>query len=171
MHDHKSNSEFANTHSRTRQSKFKAFAGTGYSESVDEWSTSPITKPGLFAMVCDAVAKELGYDYFVESFANDESYEFESSADSETDHLSREDTIDMLTLMLLYLTSWTERGSGKQGSEHRQSRKSADWSAIDRLREYGFISCTNEAKSATITEDGEFMAKELLDLFALEHLE
>ena len=42
---------------------------------------------------------------------------------------------------------------------------------IDRLREYGFISCTNEAMSATITEDGEFMAKELLDLFDLGHLE
>ena len=52
----------------------------------------------------------------------------------------------------------------------RKAWKSADWDALVRLCEAGLISCTNKAKSVTLTDDGAKEAELLLSELGLEHL-
>ncbi len=150
-------------------SKFKAFTGTGTREDADAQDDLPPVDPELFDRIYDIVAKELGFDQLVGTLTDDGKRE--PPANPDTEPPKREDIIDMFTLVLFYLTSWTERIGGKQGFEYRRAWKSADWGAIDRLRERGVISCTNKAKSVMITEDGEAVAKELLEMLDLGYLE
>lgn len=62
-----------------------------------------------------------------------------------------------LTLMLMYLTSWKERGG-----ELRRCWKGYDFDILNDLAEHGLISDSGEAKSACLTEDGEREACSLL---------
>ncbi len=83
---------------------------------------------------------------------------------------SREEVIEMFTLALFYLTSWSERIGGKGGSVVRKAWKSADWDALDTLREEGLVSCSNKAKSIVLTDAGMLQAEEFLRALHLEHL-
>lgn len=65
-----------------------------------------------------------------------------------------------LTLMLMYLFSWTERGS-----EARRFWKGFDFDVLDELEERQLITQRRGSKSAYLTEEGARRAKELIDRF------
>lgn len=83
---------------------------------------------------------------------------------------TREEVVEMLTLTLFYLTSWKERIDGKGGPSVRKAWKSADWDALDALREQGLVSCSNRAKSVAITDEGIAQAEAFLCALDLGHL-
>jgi hypothetical protein len=69
-----------------------------------------------------------------------------------------------LTLMLLYLNSWTE----KQPYEYQRSWKGYDFDILNALAEDGDISDSKRSKSVVIYEDGITKAKELLSKYVLD---
>jgi hypothetical protein len=70
-----------------------------------------------------------------------------------------EQNINDLTLLLLYLTSWTEdEGIGK----HHRSWKGYPFDVLNELSEDGFISGSNRAKSVYFTDHGIAKAEELV---------
>jgi len=78
---------------------------------------------------------------------------------------SRENTIKELTLMLLYLNSWTE----KDFSDNcRRSWKNHDFDTLDALAEDDFISDSKRAKSVYLYEGGINKALELLKKYGIE---
>ena len=68
-----------------------------------------------------------------------------------------ETTIQDLTLLLLYLTSWTE-----QHDPTRRSWKGYTFEALDALAQEGYIRNARGSKSAVVTDDGVAQAKRLL---------
>lgn len=52
----------------------------------------------------------------------------------------------------------------------RKAWKSADWGALDYLRECGLVDCSNKAKSVTITPDGEQTARYFLRVLGFDYL-
>ena len=89
---------------------------------------------------------------------------------AEAEPPTRDEVIDVFTLALFYLTSWEERVGGKGGFKLRKAWKSADWGALDRLREDGLVDCSNKAKSVTVTDAGVEEARAFLQALGLEHL-
>ena len=73
-------------------------------------------------------------------------------------------TVKELTLMLLYLTSWTE----KDFYSYQRSWKGYDFDVLNELAEEGCISDSKRSKSVVIYDDGISMAKELLKTYGLE---
>lgn len=70
--------------------------------------------------------------------------------------------IDDLTLMLLYLTSWTEND---QVSTDRRSWKGYDFASLNKLTDKEFLYASSQpshVKSVHFTDEGEKKAKELL---------
>jgi hypothetical protein len=67
-----------------------------------------------------------------------------------------------LSLMLMYLSSWTERPG-----EARRFWKGFAFAVLNQLAEEGLISDSRRAKSAYLTEDGERRARELLAQFGM----
>ena len=67
-------------------------------------------------------------------------------------------TIKDLTIMLLYLTSWTE----KEPYDYQRSWKGYDFDVLNELADEGIVSDSKRVKSVVIYEDGITMAKELL---------
>jgi hypothetical protein len=74
----------------------------------------------------------------------------------------REEAIHDLTLMLAYLTSWTERPN-----ELPRFWKGYDFDVLNALAEQNSISDSRRAKSAYLTEDGVERARRLLAQFGL----
>ena len=70
--------------------------------------------------------------------------------------------INKLTLLLLYLNSWEEKGYYEP--VHR-AWKGYDFGTLDALEEQGFISQSKTAKSVFITDKGIEAAKKLEVLF------
>jgi hypothetical protein len=66
-----------------------------------------------------------------------------------------------LGLMLMYLSSWTERNS-----DARRFWKGFDFGLLDLLADEGLIESTRGAKSAYLTEAGEQQARALLARYA-----
>jgi len=73
-------------------------------------------------------------------------------------------TVKELTMMLLYLTSWTER----EPYAYQRSWKGYDFNILDGLADEGAISDSKRSKSVVIYEDGITMAKNLLVKYGLE---
>ena len=73
-------------------------------------------------------------------------------------------TIKELTLMLLYLTSWTE----KAPYDYQRSWKGYDFGVLNELADEELISDSRRAKSVVIYEDGVVKAKELLVKYGLD---
>ena len=73
-------------------------------------------------------------------------------------------TVKELTLMLLYLTSWTE----KAPYDYQRSWKSYDFDVLNELADEGLISDSKRTKSAVIYEGGVVKAKELLKKYGLD---
>jgi hypothetical protein len=64
--------------------------------------------------------------------------------------------VDEVTLALLYLVMWEERGLGTR------AWKGFDWATMDRLYEKGLIGDPKgKAKSVSVTPEGRKMAEEL----------
>jgi hypothetical protein len=75
---------------------------------------------------------------------------------------NRDDVIQDLTLMLMHLTSWTER----QGDMPR-FWKGYDFDVLDALAQRELISDSRRAKSAYLTEDGVHRARQLLERYGI----
>ena len=73
-------------------------------------------------------------------------------------------TIKELTLMLLYLTSWTENAP----YDYQRSWKGYDFDVLNELADEELISDSRRAKSVVIYEDGVVKAKELLEKYGLD---
>ena len=76
-----------------------------------------------------------------------------------------------LTMMLLYLTRWTEQNLRKLGPGEGvawRAWKGHDWAALDKLQEEGLIALSNKAKSLGLTEAGEEEARRLLRKYGWE---
>ena len=73
-------------------------------------------------------------------------------------------TIKELTLMLLYLTSWTE----KAPYDYLRSWKGYDFDVLNELADEELISDSKRAKSVVIYEDGVAKANELLIKYGLD---
>lgn len=85
--------------------------------------------------------------------------------------MTHDELVAELTLVLFYLTSWTERDEETPDDVGSyQAWKGADWDAIDALRDADLIWCSNKAKSVTITEEGVACAKKLLEEYGLNDL-
>jgi hypothetical protein len=69
-----------------------------------------------------------------------------------------------LTLMLLYLNSWTDRDFGQ---ESRRSWKGYDFDDLNALAEEGYISEGRRSKSVLLYEEGIEKAKELLASYGI----
>ena len=97
-----------------------------------------------------------------------------SQADSAPgSHMTRDEAIQSLLLMVFYLTSWREKGYVDEDGHPVYSNhawKSADWDALDALRDADLVRCSNKAKSLTITEEGMARAEHLLESFGFGHL-
>jgi hypothetical protein len=74
----------------------------------------------------------------------------------------RDEAIHDLTLMLAYLTSWTERPD-----ELPRFWKGYDFDVLNALDDQGLISDRRRAKSAYVTQDGVERARQLLAQFGL----
>jgi len=77
--------------------------------------------------------------------------------------MNHEQNIKELTLMLLYLTSWTE----KEPYTYQRSWKGYDFDVLNELADEGIISDSKRAKSVVIYEEGISMAKELMQKYGL----
>jgi hypothetical protein len=73
-----------------------------------------------------------------------------------------EEHITELTLLLLYLTSWTEKD---YGCEYRRSWKGYDFEVLNQLVETGMIAGSRRSKSIGFTEIGEEKAKKLVEKY------
>ena len=73
-------------------------------------------------------------------------------------------TVKELTIMLLYLTSWTENAP----YSYQRSWKGYDFGILDELADEGFISDSKRSKSIVINEDGVTRAKELLSKYGID---
>ena len=78
--------------------------------------------------------------------------------------MANDQTIKELTLMLLYLTSWTE----KAPYDYQRSWKGYDFDILNELADDELISDSKRAKSVVIYEDGVIRAKELLIKYGLD---
>jgi hypothetical protein len=74
----------------------------------------------------------------------------------------RDEDVQDLSLMLMYLTSWTERPG-----ELRRCWKGYDFDVLDALAEHGLITNSRGAKSAYLTEDGAEQARRLLTRYGI----
>ena len=68
-------------------------------------------------------------------------------------------TINELTLLLIYLTSWQE---DTDLTKVQRSWKGYSFGALDELNEEGYIDGSKYAKSVYLTEEGLSKAKELM---------
>src|ERR687887_675766 len=81
-----------------------------------------------------------------------------AAGDSGGEQLTMSDQLTHdLSLMLMYLSSWTERPN-----EARRFLKGFEFDILNQLAEEGLISDSRRAKSAYLTEDGLRRARELL---------
>ena len=78
--------------------------------------------------------------------------------------MNQEQTIKELTLMLLYLTSWTE----KEPYPYQRSWKGYDFDVLNELADEGIISDSKRSKSVVIYEEGVSIAKELMQKYGLD---
>lgn len=75
-----------------------------------------------------------------------------------------QDKIKELTLMLLYLTSWKERGPAEQCP---RSWKGYDFDILNALTDSDLIVGSYKSKSVYLTEDGVAEAKKLLASYGI----
>ena len=82
--------------------------------------------------------------------------------------INRDQSVEELTLMLLYLTSWREKGM----DEHiRRSWKGYDFNILNQLVEQDLLSDSRRSKSVYLTPEGVDRARELLRRFEINEEE
>lgn len=77
-----------------------------------------------------------------------------------------ETTLQDLTLVMLYLTSWVE-----QHRPIRRSWKGYTFEALDALTTDGLIHTSKRDKDVVITDEGVEEAKRLLDKYGIQYTE
>lgn len=75
---------------------------------------------------------------------------------------SRDEALNDLTLMLIYLTSWAEKPECA-----RRAWKGYDFDVLNELTEKDMIFGSKAAKSIYLTEEGEKRANELLERYGI----
>ena len=81
-----------------------------------------------------------------------------------------EEKINELTILLLYLTSFEERGNFSD-DKFKRSWKGYSFDALNSLTEKGLLySSKNRTKSVTLTKEGEQLARELFEKYFGEKL-
>lgn len=79
-----------------------------------------------------------------------------------------EKEVEELTLLLVYLTSWEEKG--KYFSRPvRRSWKNHRFEILDKLKEKGFIAGSSKGKSVYLTEEGIDKAKGLQKKYKIKN--
>ena len=81
--------------------------------------------------------------------------------------MDHEQAVKELTLMLLYLTSWSENDL----HEVQRSWKGYDFDILNELADEGLISDSKRSKSVYLFEEGVSTAKELLKKYGLNEPE
>ena len=82
-----------------------------------------------------------------------------------------QNNIKELTLLLLYLTSWEEKGYGYDDNGRldevkiKRSWKGYPFEILDELENDGYIHQSKKSKSVTISENGEEIAKKLIEKY------
>ena len=92
----------------------------------------------------------------------DHHFVFETDDDEEEVELAPEQAIRDFTFMLIYLTSWTEKKF-----EGRRAWKGYDFNILNELEDKGLICSSRTAKSISLTEEGEEMARKLLEEYGV----
>ncbi|HEY3288760.1 MAG TPA: DUF6429 family protein [Anaerolineae bacterium] len=82
----------------------------------------------------------------------------EQAGDQLQQDAERQELIEELTLVLLYLSSWEEKNAG---NTLRKAWKGYTFSTLNALEERGLIHQSHRAKSLTLTEEGVALALEL----------
>jgi hypothetical protein len=77
--------------------------------------------------------------------------------------MDKKQAVKELTLMLLYLTSWTERSS-----DCPRSWKGYDFGILNELADEDLISDSGRSKSVYLYDDGIDKAKELLTKYGID---
>jgi len=70
-----------------------------------------------------------------------------------------------LTLMLIYLTSWTEK---ELSYEVRRAWKGYDFSILNELSEEELLTGSRRVKSVYLTDEGERQARDLLEEYQIK---
>ena len=82
-----------------------------------------------------------------------------------------QNNIKELTLLLLYLTSWEEKGYGYDDNGRldevkiKRSWKGYPFEILDELENDGYIHQSKKSKSVTISKNGEKIAKKLIEKY------
>ncbi len=87
------------------------------------------------------------------------------------EQLKIEGQVRDLTMMLLYLTRWTEDSVKKLPPGTKvgwRSWKRHEWEALDRLQEEGMVVFSYRAKSLGLTEEGDRDTRRLLKKYRLD---
>ena len=77
---------------------------------------------------------------------------------------NRDQSVEELTLMLLYLTSWREKGMDEY---IRRSWKGYDFDILNQLAEQDLLSDSRRSKSVYLMPEGVDRARELLGRFEI----
>lgn len=75
----------------------------------------------------------------------------------------KQELIEELTLVLLYLSSWEEKSGPSNGL--RKAWKGHTFSTLNTLEDRGLIHQSHRARSLTLTEEGLALARELEQRF------
>ena len=85
--------------------------------------------------------------------------------------ISPDQALHDLTLALIYLTRFKERGRLRFDDQLFRAWKSYDWNTLDKLSEEELIIDRHGNKSLYLTEEGETKAKEILEQYGIKDWE
>ncbi|MBQ9058879.1 MAG: hypothetical protein IJ125_06820 [Atopobiaceae bacterium] len=133
-------------------------------EDCEEFNTpSDDFDSDLFHMTYDLVARSLGLDHLLDGREPLENNSLDYDEDEEEDAPSRQDVIDDLTALLLYL------GAFEQDGELRAS-VSMNHTALENLKEQGILKTTDDEQIVILTEAGQNQACFFLTALGVGHL-
>ena len=85
--------------------------------------------------------------------------------------VSPDQALHDLTLAMIYLTRFKEKGRLRSENQLFHAWKSYDWDTLDKLSEEELIIDRHGNKSLYLTEEGEQKAKEILEQYGIRDWE
>ena len=85
--------------------------------------------------------------------------------------VSPDQALHDLTLAMIYLTRFKEKGRLRSDDQLFRAWKSYDWDTLDKLSEEDLIIDRHGNKSLYLTEEGEQKAKEILEQYGIRDWE
>ena len=82
--------------------------------------------------------------------------------------MTAEQALHDLTLILIYLTRFTDKKTDFWKIQDFQAWKNYNWNTLDELDEEGLVSSNHRSKSLWLTEDGVKRAKEIMKELGIE---